>query len=110
MTPEAPIHPACALCKGACCEVFALQRKNLAAPADIIAWFGFHGTEHPVLGFVYACACSKLRDGLCSIHATKPINCVEMKVGGEECRSIVALRRKEREKEIVEAMTTDNKE
>lgn len=55
-------------------------------------WYKLHGIQRPE-GTYLRCECSKLKDGLCTIHATKPRTCVEYKPGGPDCRRVVKLMR-----------------
>lgn len=88
-TPSPP--PACALCRGACCESIVLDPAVFTL--DGARWITYHGTSRADGTIELPCACDKLQRGLCSIHPTRPRNCVEFQVGGSECRSAIRSRR-----------------
>lgn len=83
------IHPACAICKGSCCETLQFP---LPDDPDLARWLGFHGKVRG--GRVrLETPCSKLVSGQCSVHADKPKVCRDFEVGGDLCRSAVVTRR-----------------
>lgn len=104
------MHPACQLCRGACCESLVL---NLP-PTDSGSWLALHGlpVNPPEDGvhrtnpgpaaagngglglYEIEARCSKLSScGRCTIHATRPEHCKTYAVGGADCRATVARRR-----------------
>jgi hypothetical protein len=88
------MHPACQLCRGACCESLVL---NLP-PTDAGTWLGLHGKPitGPVGGGTHEieARCTKLSScGRCTIHTTRPEHCKSYAVGGADCRATVARRR-----------------
>ena len=84
------MHPACKLCRGACCESIYLPLSGLNA--DGIRWFLAHG-KPMAAGVELECACLHLRDGRCSIYETRPDTCNIYQVGGEACQSVIRRRR-----------------
>lgn len=86
------MHPACALCRGACCEFFALPVRGLGWPEDVTRWLELHG-QTVATAVEFNCACTKLVDGKCSIYASRPHLCSEYEVGGDHCRYTVETRR-----------------
>jgi Fe-S-cluster containining protein len=94
------IHPACALCRGACCEYMQIKY----ADKDSQAWCDLHGTPDKH-GTILELPCKHLRkDGQCGIYEVRPLACFVYKVDGEHCRSAVQLRRPEKAVEILRRM------
>jgi hypothetical protein len=93
MTQDGNIHPACALCRGACCEFFALRPKAWGWPADVAQWLEFHGEPSP-LEVMFNLPCKKLVDGKCSCYVDRPKMCAEFAVGSDDCRTCIKLRRR----------------
>lgn len=93
------MNHACQLCRGACCESITLAVN--ATDPDTARWIDFHGTR-TADGLNFACACSMLKDGLCSIYSTRPKPCADYQVGSDACRSAIARRRPEQAAEILE--------
>ena len=89
------IHPACALCRGACCEFMRLPVTMLAEGQDAARWASYHGTYDPSAHTVELnCRCSKLTvDGLCSVQSNKPKMCLDAVVGGPSCVHAIAKNR-----------------
>lgn len=100
MTPTGNIHPACALCRGACCESFALNPKAWNWPADVCQWLEYHGEPSP-LGILFRLPCQKLVDGKCSIYLERPEMCAQFPVGCDACKECVRTRRPEQAAEIL---------
>lgn len=93
------IHPACALCKGACCESFAMQPRSMGWPDHVCQWMEYHGKVTEI-GVEFEQPCSKLKSGLCSVYETRPKMCQDFKVGSTGCLHAVATRRTSQEAEI----------
>ena len=89
------MNKACERCRGACCESIILQVN--APNGDVGRWVDYHGTRTKN-GIEFACQCSKLKDGKCSIYETRPQVCKVFKVGSPEC--LYALHRKRTESEV----------
>lgn len=86
------INPACAACKGACCESFVISLPPNPGP-DVVRWLGYRGkitNRHIRLDV----ACNKLNgDGTCSVWNVRPQPCVDYQVGSDACRNAVVARR-----------------
>jgi len=100
MTPTGSIHPACELCRGACCEIFGLDPRQWGWPDDVCRWLEFHGEPSPI-GILIDKPCCKLVGGKCSIYETRPAMCAKWPVGCQACRDCIKLRRPEQEAEIL---------
>lgn len=87
------MDPACAVCKGACCETMLLDLRKVMSP-DVLRWFELHG-EQESNGTRLNCACSKLKNGKCSIWDDRPQVCKMYEVGSQACRNAVRTRRAE---------------
>lgn len=92
---------ACERCKGACCETLVVPLR--ANDPDTQRWLTYHGTGVRN-GLRLECACSKLKDGRCSIYADRPQVCRTYEVGSKECREAIHERRKYMESLIVELL------
>ena len=94
------IHPACAICKGSCCEYMQIKYADAASQE----WCDLHGTPDKH-GTILELPCKQLqRDGRCGIYESRPIACVVYMVGSEHCKSAVRLRRPEKADAIFMAM------
>lgn len=94
------IHPACALCHGACCEIIGID-SELPPSLRYNPWYKFHGIPSDV-GTILRCQCSKLgTDGLCTIYATRPRCCELAPVGDKGCRTAIHLQRPDQEQAIL---------
>ena len=100
MIPTGDIHPACALCRGACCESFALNPQAWGWPAHVCQWLEFHGEPSP-LGVEFPLPCKKLVDGRCSVYADRPAMCDQFAVGCDACKVCITRRRTEQVAEIL---------
>jgi hypothetical protein len=101
------IHPACALCKGACCEGFALNPRAWGWPDDVSRWLEFHG-ERSVLGVEFDKPCKhKCSDGKCGIYYDddRPAMCASFEVGSEACLHCIKTKRIEQSEEILRKIT-----
>lgn len=81
------MNPACAACKGACCETVCLP---LPTDPDALVWISLRGRVegHTVR---LAASCRELTPtGMCGIHETKPLACKTFAVGSPAC--IAAIR------------------
>lgn len=82
------MNPACALCRGACCETVMLPIEG-EVPVTLL----LRGHQEAD-GFRLTSPCRHLsRKGLCRIHDDKPLLCREYEVGGEGCRAAVLSQR-----------------
>jgi Fe-S-cluster containining protein len=101
---ERAIHPACDLCRGACCEVIAVRPESFHLTGDERRLLEYRGTTTE-MGVVIKAPCCKLGEsGLCTIYANRPQTCHDFEVGGFACMIAVHVRRLEREMEILRAM------
>ncbi len=97
------MHPACQLCRGACCESLVL---NLP-PTDSGTWLAYHA--RPLGGALHEIEsrCTKLAAcGRCTIHATRPEHCRTYPVGGPDCRATVSRRRAVISEQIISLLNT----
>jgi hypothetical protein len=94
---HAGIHPACALCRGACCEFVRLDLSMLAVGQDAARWATYHGTFNCADQSIEINArCSKLTpEGLCGCQSTKPKMCLDAEVGGPACVHAIGRNRPE---------------
>ena len=85
-------HPACALCRGACCESVVLP---LPQEPGVKRWLSLRGKVVDLHGSLVRleCKCSALVNGQCSIYQDRPTPCKDYEVGGAACRATVAERR-----------------
>lgn len=89
------MHPACAQCKGACCETLVVPIESFASPDsfDTLRWASLRGTVKNRRLRVEA-RCSALSEcGACTIHATRPQPCRDYAVGSPGCLDAVRTRR-----------------
>jgi Fe-S-cluster containining protein len=86
------VNPACELCRGACCETFALDLRSVALPPDAMRWLTLHGRKSPI-GWEVQQPCSALRAGKCSIYHDRPQVCRSFAPGCDACRYCVESRR-----------------
>lgn len=84
------MHPACQICRGACCE--AIMLPPCRDPEDT-RWLALHGRE--VDGRVeLLCQCHHLLpDGSCGCYEDRPRTCRVYEVGGVACLRAVRRRR-----------------
>ena len=94
-----PIHPACALCAGACCEHITVPLTG--NPGAV--WLRYHGEPMDGNRVELACRCRMLVDGKCSVYAHRPPNCEADPVGGAMCRE-QCRRHRENWREIYKLM------
>jgi len=80
------IHPACALCKGACCESFAIpERPFNDGEGDTNDWIQAHA-DIVVHGMILVQRpCKHLANGLCSIYPDRFTCCKEQAIGSVGC-------------------------
>lgn len=93
-------HPACVICRGACCETLTLHLRRVSSD-DVWRWLGFHGEEIDG-AIILPVPCGKLEDGNCTIYSQRPDCCRNMRVGGPECLRVIKHRRPETCLEIME--------
>jgi Fe-S-cluster containining protein len=90
------MHPACEVCRGACCE--SLLVPVLRAPSTL-AFYATRGDVFTVLGQPHDICelptpCRHLDScGACSIYESRPSACHTFEVGSRECRLTVKRRR-----------------
>lgn len=98
-----PIHPACAACKGACCESIRFP-MGLFSDGDSRRWFSYHGLQDGETIW-FACPCVHHGpDGLCRIYDTRPHVCRAFQVGGKLCRESIRHNRPKNRKELLELL------
>ncbi len=84
------MHPACALCRGACCESLVVDLPT----GDLGRWLGYHGRTLPSAEVELAAPCRHLETcGTCAIWEKRPAPCHVYTVGGADCRATIARRR-----------------
>lgn len=99
-----PIHPACAACKGACCEGMRFPLW-LYDTMDARRWFSYHGILVDRDTVYLPCPCMyRNPDGLCRIYETRPNVCKYFKVGGDKCRESIRHNRSKNRKELLELL------
>ncbi len=91
-------HPACVVCRGACCESITLDLRS--ENADVQRWLDLHG-QRVVGGLNLACACSALREGRCTIYDDRPRVCRDYAVGSAACLAAIARRRPEPARAVI---------
>ena len=97
------VHPACALCRGGCCEVIPVPIDLGQMTNDSRRHLRMRGQM--LNGVVFLnCSCSNLAEGRCGIYDTRPQVCREFEVGGADCRTAIKLRRPEQAASILQAM------
>ncbi len=84
------MNPACAACKGACCETLTLP---MPTQANIIEWISLRGRVEGKMIRVEVPCRELTGDGACGIHATKPQICRDFAVGSPACISAIRARR-----------------
>jgi Fe-S-cluster containining protein len=94
------MHPACARCRGACCEQLVIPLP-LAARPDEIKWLGMRGEIRNMHLRVNAPCVNLSASGKCEIHDDRPHPCRIYPVGGEACRAAIANRRSTIAEEIL---------
>lgn len=87
------IHPACAICKGACCETLLMPMNPGAISPDTRKYLKMRGVLTRV-GLRVDVPCKSLSpSGTCSVYSTRPDICRVYAVGGIACRESVLSRR-----------------
>lgn len=89
------MHPACALCKGACCETLALPIGDDEVMRD---WLEARGQlfvrPDGRKGVRIDARCPHLSGaGACGVYENRPVLCEQYPVGGVACREAVAALR-----------------
>lgn len=93
------MHPACALCRGACCESIVLPG---IPSGEVYRWFLYHGQEISGGVLEFPLPCRHLETcGRCAIHEHRPEPCRTYEVGGLNCRATIARRRPAQAREIL---------
>jgi Fe-S-cluster containining protein len=103
------MNKACEICRGACCESFTLNLSGLEDKfPDVYKWLGYHATKTNGVfeGLRFDCACSKLKNGKCSVYDDRPDVCKEFKVGSVQCLASIATYRHHQQKEILKEINT----
>ena len=105
MSGQNNIHPACELCRGACCRGLLIDADVPTFVRDL-DWWKYHGTQ-TALGTMLHCQCSKLgTDGKCTVYETRPDTCRTFTVGCRECRVSIRTFRPE-QAEAIETLLGD---
>lgn len=87
----------CSVCKGACCEEFAIPFVPVAG--DVDRWLNLHGTVRGGNGkkqrwIHFEAACTKLDErGRCTIYNDRPETCKHYRPGCYDCLDVVMRRR-----------------
>lgn len=82
----------CDICKGACCESFAVNFSSVSQ--DDQRFLGFHGRKAPGGRIEFECRCEHLdTHGKCKIYDTRPEVCKRFPVGSKECFYCINSRR-----------------
>jgi Fe-S-cluster containining protein len=84
------MHPACKLCRGACCESF-LWPATGNAKFDEYALARGHAVPGCIAEWNHVC--EKLKDGKCSIYEKRPQVCREYLPGSVACKLAIELHR-----------------
>ncbi len=93
-------HPACALCKGACCE--SILVNSLPVDQDNTEFYRARGFNVTGDYAWIETRCPQLDAcGKCAIFATRPKQCVAYPVGGAACRITVKHRRPDQAEAIL---------
>lgn len=95
------LNPACALCRGACCESFIAPVRY--ADEDSQRWLSYHG-EVTEQGIYLDCKCAKLKHGKCGIYESRPNVCRTFQVGSPNCIASVYRRREHKAEHIIQLM------
>lgn len=104
------VHPACALCRGGCCETVVIPIVPEEMNTDEVVWIGMRGKVVDDSVFL-RCACANLTpSGTCGIYPTRPQVCRNFTVGGAECVTTVRLFRRAQAADIFEAMKSNIKD
>lgn len=94
------MNPACALCRGACCESIALPIPT-DPDVDTVRWLSYRGTIRNQMLRIEA-RCSQLTpDGQCGQWASRPKPCQDYPVGSDACRYAITERRSTNAGEIL---------
>ena len=87
----------CQICKGACCEEFALPLRGIHPERDVDRWVLLHAEVERNLGAAmmrFECRCNKLtEEGTCSIYEERPDLCRNYLPGSTACLDTVKRRR-----------------
>lgn len=97
---SADIHPACALCRGACCEGIVLPSAPYGE-ADANRWLCMHGTPEDAEWLYVPAPCRHLKEGRCSIYEDRPRVCSDFIVGGKLCHRAIKRNRPNQEVAIL---------
>ena len=100
------VDEACKLCGGACCRSFTIPVAALNGDAG--DWLKYHGTQEGV-AVRFNCACSKLKEGKCSIYESRPKVCKDYQVGSLSCRKAIKMFVPHKEKAILSIITSAQK-
>lgn len=102
------MHPACDLCRGACCETLVLPLPRSATKGER-KWLELRGRREEIAKSDVVrvpCRCLVLSSttGRCMIYDDRPQPCRDFPVGGEQCRAAVASLRPESKQAILSRM------
>ena len=85
---------ACRVCKGACCEEFFIEARDIPTSIGAPEWFRARGAAQADGSLLFECRCPHLRpSGKCGIYDTRPMACAVSPVGAPECLGSIARRR-----------------
>jgi hypothetical protein len=96
------MHPACNLCRGACCESIVLDQTSSAMVNEFLR---ARGRQLSRCRTEIETRCPHLKDGACDCHASRPVACQLFAVGGAVCRETVARRRAKDADKILALLT-----
>jgi Fe-S-cluster containining protein len=99
------VHPACEICKGACCKYFALWKSSFRP--DVAGWIALHGKDEGK-AVIFDVPCGMLKDGKCSTYDARPEICRNGKPGEFSCLDAITRYAKDREDEIKKAIEVHN--
>ena len=98
------MHPACEVCRGACCESLYVP---VVRDKDARDFYNTRGSVFTIIGQPHDIAeietrCRHLDAcGKCSVHDAKPAPCTAFEVGCKECRLAIKRRRTEKADDIL---------
>jgi hypothetical protein len=98
-----PMHPACKLCRGACCESVVLDQTSSAMVNEFLR---ARGRQLPGYRTEIESRCPHLVKGACDCHASRPVACQLFAVGGAACRETVLRRRAKDAGQIIGLLDT----
>lgn len=86
-------HPACELCRGACCETLSVPLNVGTLSNDSRRYFRMRGRiEGSTLRLDAPCQ-ALTGEGTCGVYSTRPQGCKDYVVGGDACVAAVRAQR-----------------